>query len=289
MDLKRYDSLISVEALASENRQDWCVIDCRFNIRDTPWGEQAYESGHIPGAIYAHLDRDLSGEIIPGVTGRHPLPPKEKLLERIESWGITPNTQVIAYDQGPGMFAARLWWLLRWIGHESVAVLNGGLAACIEQGASVTSQIPVTQRSNYVPSWQDHILKDAAFVEANLESGSFCLIDVRDPERYAGIIEPIDPVAGHIPGAVNKPFKANLNESNQWRTQSEIAADFQSVTNTHSADKTIMYCGSGVTACHKILSYYHAGLGMPLLYAGSWSDWITDPSRAIAPSQISES
>ena len=261
---------------------DWQIVDCRFSLADEEAGFRAYQDQHIRGAIYAHLDNHLSGPVIEGKTGRHPLPEVNDWIDRVLLWGLDPSKQVVAYDDAGGAFAARLWWLLRWIGHESVAVLDGGWQAWIESDLP-TNQLEPMQRPIDADTTQydsDPGLTKQASV-AQVMDHDFLLLDARDHARFRGEVEPIDPVAGHIPGAVCAPFADNLASDGRFKSKSELLDRFSDLTTPSKHKPVVCYCGSGVTATHNILAMVHAGLSEPALYPGSWSEWITDPDRPI--------
>ncbi|MHC5111895.1 MAG: sulfurtransferase [Planctomycetota bacterium] len=275
--------LISVaELLGIMNRDDAVIVDCRFNLADTEAGRRAYRQGHIPGAVYAHLDDDLSGEIIAGRTGRHPLPRVEDIAQTFSSWGIDSGVDVIVYDEITGPFAARLWWMLHWMGHQRVSVLAGGIRAYQAGGHPLASEIPTPTPRAFAPCAREAMVIDAQGAWQFAEDSKRILVDSRERDRFLGKEEPIDPVAGRIPGAVNIPFSRHLNEEGMFLGAEELANDFSAVVGATDALDIAFYCGSGVTAAHNILAYAAAGLGFPILYAGSWSDWICDPSRPIA-------
>lgn len=281
-----YDTLISTGELSRHLRDpDWAIVDCRFSLQAPDSGRQKYMHAHIPGAVYAHLNLDLSGEIVPGVTGRHPLPEVDKLIERFSAWGISAGVQVVAYDDNPagaGGIAARLWWLLQWLGHEAVAVLNGGWNAWVEAGLSVAAGEEFRSRSRFVPRRRPELFADSADVQIARSSATQKVFDSRSSERYRGENEPIDSVAGHIPGAVSAPYMHNIGEHGLFLPPDQLAQRFQSLLGDTSSKDVIFYCGSGVTAAHNLLAMKHAGLGDGRLYVGSWSEWITDPDRPIA-------
>ena len=269
-----YQTLISVPDLEKYlGDPSWIILDCRFNLSDTDQGWRDFEKSHIPGSQYAHLDKDLSGPIIPGVSGRHPLPNIDRWLDRIKKWGIANHSQVVAYDYGSGGIAARLWWMLRWIGHDAVAVLDGGWSAWEDSGAPQTDELKDFSDVNFKADMRSKLLVDRTVVDAVRQNEGWVLIDSRAEERYLGKVEPIDPVAGHIPGALNRPFQTNLRDGT-WKSPQELNDQFKVQCGKVAADHTIFYCGSGVTACHNILAFKHAGLGDALLYPGSWSEWI---------------
>ena len=275
---QKYTTIISAEEVKSNlENPNWIFIDCRFSLKDKEGGRKEFIEEHIPGAQYAHLDDDLSGEIIPGKTGRHPLPKVESFVELLGRLGIDNTSQVIVYDQSHGGIAARLWWMLNWVGHSNVAVLNGGWQYWKANKYPVSSEVITPAVKTYTPTVQEHLVAGVDAVEVYYGDDDFCLIDSRAHERYLGKVEPIDPIAGHIPTAINFPFAENLNEQGLWKSAEEIATRFEDV----KENKPIFYCGSGVTACHNILALKYAGMGDFRLYPGSWSEWIIDESRPI--------
>jgi len=278
------DTILSAEeSLKHLNDPDWRFIDCRFYLQEPDQGYQDYLEGHISGAAYAHLDRDLSGVIIAGKTGRHPLPDIQDITEKLSAWGISRQTQVVAYDNMGGAFAARLWWLLHWLGHDHVAVLDGGWNAWVEGGKEQETREPEQVRKQFTPEIHPELLVDAMFVEKIRMDPGYLLIDARSPERYWAIEENTDPVAGHIPGAVSAPFSENLDEDGYFLTDDKLIDRFRNLLGDYPPGKTVIYCGSGVTAAHNIIAMLKAGFVMPRLYAGSWSEWITDPARPTTP------
>jgi len=264
---------------------DWVLIDCRFVIREPAQGERDFERSHVRGALYAHLDRDLSGPIVPGRTGRHPLPAPDAFTDSVRQWGIGDGTQVVVYDDSSGsMAAARLWWLLRWAGHEAVAVLDGGFQRWVAAGFAVEAG-PAgghAGRSPFVPRFRAEMAVDADDVLAVLHDPDWVVLDARAADRYRGENETLDPVAGHIPGAVSAPWQDNLAADGSFRSSAELQERLERLTGGRSPSRTVLYCGSGVTAAHQALAFVQAGKGMPRLYAGSWSHWITDPARPVA-------
>jgi len=295
-----YTTLIEPEELAaplSRNAaadSDWTVLDCRFDLPRPDWGASAYAAGHVPNALYAHLDRDLSGPITPG-SGRHPLPSLGRLAETFGRWGIDDDVQVVAYDQGNGAFAARLWWLLRWAGHQKVAVLNGGFAAWQQAGLPADTVPGERQPRVFTPRLATNAVVSTAELErllaaGALESGASVLVDARGADRFAGDNETIDPVAGHIPGARNQPFLRNVDARGRFLSAAELRERWQALAAQPAggpapggtpAERMIAMCGSGVTACHNLLALEVAGLPGARLYAGSWSEWIRDASRPV--------
>lgn len=256
------------------------IFDCRFQLGQPDWGQQAFLDSHIPGARFLDLDKDLSSAVIPGETGRHPLPQPEALATTLATKGVNTTTRIIVYDDGPGFYAARAWWLLRWLGHESVYVLNGGMAAWVADGGETESGTEQEhQPGNFQPTLHAGMTVNATEVMASLAAHDLVLIDARAEARFRGEVEPIDPVAGHIPGAVCLPCNENVDEQGYFR-DSEVLA--RRLGRVGSDSNRVCYCGSGVTACHNILAAAVAGLPLPRLYAGSWSEWITRPDRPIA-------
>jgi thiosulfate/3-mercaptopyruvate sulfurtransferase len=282
MEKPAYQTLVSArEAARHLSRPNWLVVDCRFDLAKPEAGEAAYRAGHIPGAIYAHLDRDLAGPITP-TSGRHPLPDPAQFAATLGRWGMKPDTQVVAYDADNGAFAARLWWLLRWVGHRAVAVLDGGFRAWTEEGLPTTTEIPVRTETRFEVRPDRNAWLEASEVAERVSRPDWRLLDARAPERFAGEVEPIDTAAGHVPGARNHPFASNLDERARFRSPEELRARFDSSQAGVANDRTIVMCGSGVTACHLLLAMEVAGKPGARLYAGSWSEWIRDPARPIA-------
>lgn len=277
-----YQTLISV-AEAKQLGSEVVFVDCRHQLGNAAWGKQQYQQGHLPQAQFAHIDYDLSSPVVAGKTGRHPLPIPESLVALFSKLGIGATTQVVAYDQDNGMFAARLWWLLRAMGHVNVAVLDGGYAAWVDSGGTVETTPPEINLYAFKGKWNP-LLVDSDNVLAHLNQPNRLLIDARLPERFKGLEEPIDRKAGHIPGAINLPFNENLKHG-FWRSKEDLKARFEQFSDGHSDyasnREVVCYCGSGITACHNILAMVHAGLPEPLLYAGSWSEWIVDDSRPV--------
>jgi thiosulfate/3-mercaptopyruvate sulfurtransferase len=276
-----FTTLISAAELAPHVADpDWLVVDCRFELGKPDCGERAYAAGHIPHAIYAHLDRDLAGPVT-AASGRHPLPEPEKFAATLAGWGMTPATQVVAYDADNSAFAARLWWLLRWVGHEAVAVLDGGFKAWTAAGLPTSTGIPARRAGSFVARPNRDMWLDAGEVAERVRRDDWRLLDARAPERFAGTVEPIDPVAGHIAGARNHPFASNLDSEARFLPADELRRRFERSQAGVADDHTIVMCGSGVTACNLLLAMEAAGKRGARLYAGSWSEWIRDPSRPI--------
>ena len=259
----------------------WVVVDCRFVLTDPDAGQRAYAAGHIPGARYAHLDNDLCSPVTPA-SGRHPLPYPQVLAEKLGRWGIDKTSQVVVYDDTFGAMAARLWWLLRWLGHEAVALLDGGFPKWQREGRPVTPELPMIQATQFHPTINNAMWVDAGYVEQMRERKDGVLIDARADERFRGDVEPLDKVAGHIPGAINVPYEDNLDFSGEFMSDEALRELYLAALNSIAPDQVVQMCGSGVTACHNILAMEHAGLAGSKLYAGSWSEWITDSSRPVA-------
>lgn len=273
-----YRTLIGCEPLHSAvNDAEWVVVDCRFELGSPDDGRQAYLAGHIPGAVYVHLDDDLSAPKAPG-RGRHPLPSAEHLSALFGRLGITAGKQVVAYDAMGGMMAAaRFWWLLRYMGHEAVAVLDGGWPAWVAAGLPACTGEEHRARAEFIGRpYADRVVSPDQVLRQPR------LIDSRDPARFRGETEPVDPVAGHIPGAVNHFCKNNLDEQGRFRDTASLRRLLQPAFGAAAPGEVTFYCGSGVTACHNILAAVHAGFNEPRLYAGSWSEWCADPVRPVA-------
>ena len=257
------------------------IVDCRFDLRATDAGRQAYADGHIPGAVYAHLDEDMSGPIVTGRTGRHPLPEPAEYARTVARLGISNGSQVVLYDGGGGSIAARMWWMLRWIGHEAVAVLDGGWAAWVAADLPTRRGVESGAPGSYTANPRPELVVNAGEMLAKTASGGALVIDARAADRFRGENETLDPLGGHIPGASNLPYTDNLRHG-QFRETGELAARFAELMGNRRPSELIFYCGSGVSACHNVLALLHAGLGEARLYPGSWSEWITDPARPTA-------
>ncbi|WP_157218968.1 sulfurtransferase [Flavisphingomonas formosensis] len=255
------------------------LFDCDFDLADPLAGSNAYRSGHIPGAQYMDLDRDLSAPA--GPRGRHPLPDPEAFAATMRAAGLVQGRQVVAYDAAGGPYAARLWWLLRWLGHEAVAVLDGGKQAWVAAGHPLETSVRPVPAGDFAARPGSLGVVDAEAVLANIASGERLVLDARAPERFAGQPNPLDPVAGHIPGARNRFFKANLREDGRFQAAEALRKAFAELIGERSPEAVILQCGSGVTACHNALAMEIAGLGGASLYPGSWSEWIVDPRRPV--------
>lgn len=275
-------TLIDPATLAAHlDDPNWIVIDTRFDLADPAKGEQQYREGHIPGARYAHLDRDLSGEKT-GTNGRHPLPSPEEMRTRFGALGIAPGKQVVAYDADNGMYASRLWWMLRFMGHDAVAVLDGGLARWLREGRPVRGGVESSAPATFSGAPREGWRLDVAEVAQGLDDPSRTLVDARAETRYRGEGETLDKVAGHIPGAKNYFFQRSLTDAKTFKPAAELRAQWESLLGRTPASDVVMYCGSGVTACHNLLSLEHAGLPGARIFPGSWSEWSADPSRPVA-------
>lgn len=276
-----YTTLVDVETLQAHlDDPNWLVVDVRHQLSDTGHGEHAYAAGHVPGAVFLHCDRDLSGAMS-GRNGRHPLPDPERLAQRLGDIGIGALTQVVVYDDAQGMIAGRLWWLLRWLGHDAVALLDGGLPAWQAAGGTLTSVVPTLLPRAFVTRPQD-LSVNAEYVLERLETPHMRLVDARGADRFRGENETIDPVAGHIPGAVNRCFKDNLLPDGRFKQAARLRAEWLAVLAGSPPDLVVHQCGSGVSACHNMVAMEVAGLPGSRLYAGSWSEWCADPGRPVA-------
>ena len=277
-----YTTLVSTADLAAHlDDPSWVIVDVRHELaQPDTWGEAEYRRAHVPGARFVHVDRDLSGPKS-GTNGRHPLPAPEACAAIFGRIGIDATKQVIAYDQGSGSYAARLWWMLRWLGHDTAAVLDGGFAAWTREARPVTTDVPTIRAARFGAPRAGPIV-DARAVAASLSPRSLFLVDARGRERFRGDVEPLDPVAGHIPGAINRPYLDNLKTDGTFKPVNELRAEFCALVAGCPTAAVVHYCGSGVTACHNLLAMEHAGLGRGQLYPGSWSEWCADPARPIA-------
>lgn len=274
--------LVGTEELAQHlGDPEWVVIDTRHDLMDPEHGREAYAAGHIPGAFFLHVDDDLSGPRT-GRNGRHPLPDLATFAAKVGRCGVTPRSQVVVYDDLAGTFAARLWWMLRWLGHDRVALLDAGYPRWVAERRPVTTEVPAPRAGSFVPRPRLGATVDAHFVERFREDPAVKLIDARAPERFAGAQEPIDPVAGHVPGAVNRFWKRNLLADGRFRPPAELRAEFEQLLAGADPANAVHMCGSGVTALHNLFAMELAGLPGGRLYPGSWSEWCADPSRPVA-------
>lgn len=280
-----YTTIVSTDLLAA-HLGEWAVIDCRFDLQSEHWGRDEYRQAHVPGAVYASLNDDLSAPRT-GTNGRHPLPPIEALATLFGRLGIDRSRQVVAYDQDTGSYASRLWWSLRYLGHDAVAVLDGGWAKWVRERRPTRGGDESRATVTFTPSPRPEVRVDLDGVATHLGDRGRLLVDARAPERFEGRSETIDRVAGHIPGALNHFFKHNLTAEGTMLPAAQLRENFERLLGSASAADAVMYCGSGVTACHNLLAMEHAGLHGTKLYVGSWSEWSSDPSRPIetGPSQ----
>jgi len=277
----RYRNLVSPSVLAAHcNESDWVILDCRFDLADPKAGQRQWNQAHIPGAVYADLERDLSAPAS-AVSGRHPLPDPLDLAERLSNWGIGLDTQVVAYDGNNGAIAARAWWLLRWLGHEHAAILDGGITGWRRAGLPLTDKVSQRVAKHFEVQLHDEMVVDANQLTECLTRGD-CVLDARTAQRFLGETEPIDAKAGHIPGAHNYPFAANLDRHGCFLPAEELRVYFDSAMQSTAPSNVICMCGSGVTACHNLLAMDIAGMHGARLYAGSWSEWSSDDQRPVA-------
>jgi len=278
-------TLIDPSTLAPHlNDPSWAVVDCRFDLTSPDKGEEMYREAHIPGARYAHLDRHLSGAKTGG-NGRHPLPDSDVICRNFSDLGISASTQVVAYDADNGMYAARLWWMLRWMGHDAAAVLDGGLARWQRDGRPVRGGVESSTPGNFKgaprPGWRLTVDE----VASGLGSRGRFLVDSRTPERYRGIGETLDKVGGHIPGAANYFFGQNLTAEKTFKPADDLRTQWSPILKGHEPKEVVVYCGSGVTACHNLLALEHAGIHGVKIFPGSWSEWSADPSRPVSTTE----
>ena len=276
--------LLTAQQLAERlSTPDLRILDCRFALDNPDVGRSRYAEGHIPGARFADLEQDLSGPVVKGTTGRHPLPDPALLQERLREWGVNQDSTVLLYDDGPGAFAARAWWLLAWLGkRDGVYLLDGGFQAWQAASLPVTAQIDEAARGNFTARPDASLVLDADSLSRRLRDPALTLIDARGLPRFRGEVEPLDPVAGHIPGACCAPFTDNLGADGRFLPPAQLRQRFERLLAGRSPDQLVAYCGSGVTACHNLFAMSLAGLPLAPLYAGSWSEWITDPARPVA-------
>lgn len=277
-----FQTTISTHDLNTNLTDDnWCLFDCRFILKDPHGGRKKYDQGHLPGAQYANLDEDLSSPAKP-TTGRHPLPDANTLIEKLQRWGVNNDSQVVCYDDVSGAFGARMWWLLRWLGHRDVAVLDGGIDRWVADGLPLATDVPTRPRGTFSGTPDDDLWVDIGFVQQRLAADEITLLDARSHERFTAIDKKTDPVPGHVPGANNYPFASNLDDGGKFLPCEQLRARFDAVFADHQPHEIINMCGSGVTACHNLLAMHHAGFPQTRLYVGSWSEWIKDPARPVA-------
>lgn len=276
--------LISAEHLQQRlGQNDLLVLDCRFALEDPAYGRRSYVDGHIPGAHFLDLEQDLSAPVVKGVTGRHPLPDSSYLVERLRSCGLRANSQVVLYDDGPGAFAARAWWLLLWLGkRDGLYLLDGGLKAWREAGQELTITPPSNTPGDFSAQPDSSLLLTADHLAQHLGNPDLTLLDARALPRFRGEVEPLDPIAGHIPGAQCAVFTDNLGKDGRFLPAAVLRERFDELRGERPMENLVAYCGSGVTACHNLFAMSLAGYPLAPLYAGSWSEWITDPTRPVA-------
>jgi thiosulfate/3-mercaptopyruvate sulfurtransferase len=269
-----FTTLIDPATLAEHlTDPDFAIVDCRFKVDDVAWGRAEYERAHIPGAAFADVEHDLSAPV-KGKDGRHPLPSPDAFVQTVSRLGIDRRTQVVTYDQGAGMYAGRFWWMLRWMGHDGVALLDGGFAAWQAEGRPTVGGTDTRRPRPFTGRARQEMVATATEVQSRVAQPDWRVVDARAPERFRGEIEPIDRIAGHIAGAVNHPYARNVTAESRFHTPEQLRAQFATSLGGVAADHVICYCGSGVTACQNILALEHAGLTGAKLYPGSWSEWI---------------
>jgi thiosulfate/3-mercaptopyruvate sulfurtransferase len=277
-----YSTLVSTSDLAAHlDDAGWVICDCRHDLADTEAGRHAYGESHVPGARFVHLDEDLSAPKT-GHNGRHPLPDPERFARRAGELGISNGSQVVAYDASGGYYAARMWWMLRWLGHDAVAVLDGGWNAWLKAAQPVTDRLPIVKAARFTPRVRNEAVVDAGSVAARLGKTGPLLVDARSPDRYRGENETLDPVGGHIPGAINRFFRLNMDADGRFKAATILRKEFSELLGNNASGQATHYCGSGVTACHNLLAMEIAGLSGSRLYPGSWSEWCADPTRPTA-------
>lgn len=281
-----FETLVTTSDLAQNlANPNWIVVDCRFSLADTERGATHYAQGHVPGSIYAHLDHDLSGPVLPGKSGRHPLPSVDETVRLFSSWGVTGESQVVVLDDMGGAIAGRLWWMFKWLGHDAAAVLDGGWLRWVTEGRPASQEPPrptVARNSTFSPLISPERICSAEEVEALRLDPEHKLLDAREEIRFRGESEPIDTVAGRIPGAISAPFAMNMTPEGIFKSVSELRAYYSRLLGAVPIENVVCYCGSGVTAAHDLLALAHAGFGLGRMYAGSWSEWISDPTRPVA-------
>lgn len=277
-----HDTLIDPATLARRlGDPGWVVLDVRHDLaRPDDWGRAQYRAGHLPGAVFVHLDADLSAPKT-GTNGRHPLPSAEAAAALFGRCGIDAGTQVVCYDQNSGMFASRAWWMLRWLGHRAVAVLDGGYDRWVREGRPVTTEAPSPEARTFPIRGRLPVV-EAAEILSSLRTRSLVVVDARSPERFRGETEPLDPVAGHIPGAINRPYAANLGPDGTFKDAAALKGEYDALLRDVPPERVVHHCGSGVSACHSVLAMAVAGYPITRLYPGSWSEWVADRSRPVA-------
>jgi thiosulfate/3-mercaptopyruvate sulfurtransferase len=276
-----YATLVSTQELFEHlSDPNWVVFDCRHDLKRPEVGPREYAKSHVPGARFLHVDEDLSAPLT-GKNGRHPLPDPEEFARKLGAAGVDRAKQVVAYDAHGGSYAARLWWMLRWLGHDAVAVLDGGWGKWLREERPETDAVPMPEPARFAPARRAPAV-DTAFVLAHLRDPSLLVVDARSAERYSGATEPLDPVAGHIPGSINLPFQDNLAAGGVFKSAGALRALWEPLLHGLAPANVVHSCGSGVSACHNLLAMEIAGLSGSRLYAGSWSEWCADPTRPIA-------
>ena len=276
-----YKTIISAQELNKNlNNTSFIIFDCRCDITDKSYGVQAYNEGHIENSIFVDVDTDLASEKQQG-TGRHPLPKVETFCDKLSHWGMDNNKQVIIYDDAGGAFAGRMWWMLRWLGHEDVAVLDGGLNSWVKNGNKLITSPTLFKKSYFEPTINNEMIATLRDVENAQHVLNTILLDARSKERYEGISDPVDPIAGHVPGAISHPLGTNLDRTGKFKDKEELKHNFDKISHDLKEKEIISMSGSGITACHNILALEIAGIKNAKLYVGSWSEWITDPNRTV--------
>lgn len=285
---EHHQGLVSCETLFENLDEDWVVFDCRHDLGDPSVGPREYQKGHIPGAFHAHVDRDLSGPPGDGHKGRHPLPIAGSLVRFLRTYGVDDDTQVVAYDDMNGAWAGRLWWLLRHYGHEDVAVLDGGLQRWRSLNLPLSKDHARARDGSFSGKPGHMPVVDAMRIDHDREGGpgAYQIVDARAPERFSGEQERIDPVAGHIPGAINIPFATNVDGDGLFLSPDELRADYEKALGVQEVGKVAVYCGSGVTAAHDILAMEVAGMGTAALYPGGWSEWVHSEQRPVEREEL---
>lgn len=281
--MSRYQTLVTVDRLAERiDDPAWAVVDCRYRLADLGFGRGAYAESHIRDAVFADIGEDLSAPVVPGKTGRHPLPDVAAIAARLSRWGVDGSVQVVAYDDSGGSMAARVWWLLRWLGHDAAAVLDGGWPLWQARGLPVRGGAESRVPRTFVPRVRGDLALTAEEVDRVRADPTWRVLDARNADRFRGENETIDPVAGHIPGAHSAPYALNLEPDGRFKPKDVLRRRYKEVLGGVPTERAVCYCGSGVTAAHDVLAMAHAGLGEAKLYPGSWSEWIVDPARPVA-------
>lgn len=276
-----YKTIISENDLKNNiNNKDFIIFDTRCDIKDRGYGIDSYTEGHIENAIFVDVDTDLASEKQQG-TGRHPLPKVGVLSDKLSHWGMDNNKQVIVYDDAGGAFAGRMWWMLKWLGHENVAVLDGGLNSWVKNGNKLITSPTVFEKSYFEPNIKNEMIATLSNVENAQHLMDTILLDARSKERYEGVSDPVDPIAGHVPGAISHPLGLNLERTGKFKSKEELKHNFDKISQELKNKEIISMCGSGITACHNILALELIGIRNVKLYVGSWSEWITDPNRTV--------